>query len=67
MDMNLIPDTTRRGLFSLSVFALLLFAVVGAQAGYGRPDASIAATEHESTLLVLRLATMVLGSSESGQ
>lgn len=65
--MNARTDTTKRGLFSLSVFGLLLFAVVSAQAGYGRPDASIAATDHESTLLVLRLATMVLGSSETGQ
>lgn len=65
--MNARPDTTRRGLFTLSVFALLLFAVVAAQAGYGRPDASITATEHESTLLVLRLATMVLGKGENGQ
>lgn len=65
--MNARPDTTKRGLFSLSVFALLLFAVVAAQAGYGRPDASIAATEHKSTLLVLRLATMLRGSSETGQ
>ncbi len=65
--MNARPDTTKRGLFTLSVFALLLFAVVAAQAGYGRPDASIATSEREPRLLVLRLATMVLGSSENGQ
>ncbi|MDZ7769827.1 MAG: hypothetical protein WD078_13385 [Woeseia sp.] len=65
--MNARAGTTKRGLFSLSVFALLLFAVVAAQGGYGRPDTSIAASEREPTLLVLRLATMVLGSSETGQ
>jgi len=65
--MNARPVTTKRGLFSLSVFALLLCAVVAAQAGYGhRADASVAATEHKSTLLVLRLASMVRDSGETG-
>lgn len=63
--MNARPVTTKRGLFSLSVFALLLFAVVAAQAGYGRPDASVEATEHQSTLLILKLVSVVRGGSET--
>lgn len=65
--MKARPVTTKRGLFSLSVFSLLLFAVVAAQAGYGRPDMSAAVPEHKSTLLVLRLASMLRGDSVTGQ
>lgn len=65
--MNARPVSTKRGLFSLSVFALLLCAVVAAQAGYGRPDASVEPPEHRSTLLVLRLASMVRGAGDPGQ